>query len=200
MKTSHICVQAHFESPLGGITLAASQAGLAGLWFDAQAHHPGPIDAPVDPHQIHIARAAEELGWYWRGELSQFTVALDARGTAFQCAVWQALRDIEPGQLSSYGAIARQLGNPSAVRAVGGAVGRNPVSVIVPCHRVVGHDGSLTGYAGGLERKRALLALEGRQPTRSSNPDVTWSGRLTPLPLGPQTSSSSQSTPRGRDA
>ena len=161
MKTSHISAQAHIDSPLGGMTLAATPAGLAGLWFDAQAHHPGPIEAPVDEQQPHIAQASEELAAYWLGTLTQFKVVLDAHGTDFQRAVWQALCRISLGQLSSYGAIAQALGNPAAVRAVGAAVGRNPISIIVPCHRVVGRDGSLTGYAGGLQRKRALLDLEG---------------------------------------
>ena len=99
MKTSHISAQAHIDSPLGGMTLAATPAGLAGLWFDAQAHHPGPIEAPVDEQQPHIAQASEELAAYWLGTLTQFKVVLDAHGTDFQRAVWQALCRISLGQL-----------------------------------------------------------------------------------------------------
>ncbi len=162
MKTSHpLIAQANTDSPLGPMRLAATAQGLAGLWFDGQAHHPGPIAAPVDARQAHIAQALAELQAYWRDGQARFEVPLDPTGTPFQCAVWLALRDIPPGRLSSYGAVASQVGRPAAVRAVGAAVGRNPLSIIVPCHRVVGRDGSLTGYAGGLPRKQALLEHEG---------------------------------------
>jgi methylated-DNA-[protein]-cysteine S-methyltransferase len=157
---SDLVAQASIDSPLGPIRLAASARGLAGVWFDAQAHHPGPIDAPTDPAHPHIALAAVELAAYWDDPGVQFTVPLDPTGTPFQQAVWAVLRGITPGRLVSYGDIARRIGKPAAVRAVGAAVGRNPLSVIVPCHRVVGSDGSLTGYAGGLPRKQALLKAE----------------------------------------
>jgi methylated-DNA-[protein]-cysteine S-methyltransferase len=156
-----IVAQARIDTPLGPLTLAATANGLAGAWFDGQAHHPGPIAAPVDPAQPHLARAARELQDYWREPARHFGVALDADGTEFQRAVWRALCEIEPGRTRSYGAIARRIGRAEAVRAVGAAVARNPISIVVPCHRVLGGDGALTGYAGGLPRKRALLEHEG---------------------------------------
>ncbi|HSM20694.1 MAG TPA: methylated-DNA--[protein]-cysteine S-methyltransferase [Rubrivivax sp.] len=160
MKTRRFAAQAALDTPLGPLRLAATEHGLAGAWFDGQAHHPGELDAPWDPAQPHLALAGRELQAYFQGRARAFTVPLDLAGTPFQAAVWQALRDIPCGQLLSYGELACRVGRPQAMRAVGAAVGRNPVSVIVPCHRVVGSDGSLTGYAGGLERKRALLAQE----------------------------------------
>lgn len=153
--------QCSIPSPLGPLTLAATAQGLAWALFDAQAHHPGAIDAPCNPGQIHLRQAALEFERYFASGLESFSVALDPQGTDFQKQVWQALLQIRFGVLSSYGEIARQVGRPRAARAVGAAVGRNPVSIIVPCHRVVGASGSLTGYAGGLPRKQALLRLEG---------------------------------------
>ena len=165
MKPHNLVAQARLETPLGPITVAASAQGLAGLWFDGQAHHPGPLEAPVDAGQPFIAQAREELERYWRGgQRGCFTVRLDAQGTRFQQAVWRTLRDIPVGQTSSYAAVAAAAGSPAAVRAAGAAIGRNPLSILVPCHRVLGHDGSLTGYAGGLHRKQALLRLEGALP------------------------------------
>lgn len=152
--------QMRLDTPLGPLTLVATDRGLAGVWFDGQKHHPGAIDAPVNPAHPHLQSAAQALQAYWQGGAGAFTLPLDAPGTAFQRAVWQALGEIAPGRTSSYGEIARRIGRPLAVRAVGAAVGRNPISVIVPCHRVIGRDGSLTGYAGGLDRKQRLLALE----------------------------------------
>jgi methylated-DNA-[protein]-cysteine S-methyltransferase len=161
--------QAHVDSPLGPICLAATAHGLAGLWFDGQAHHPGVLDTPRDAGQRHIAQAREELDRYWHGRLDGgFEVALDARGTAFQQAVWRALQRIERGRTSTYAAVAARAGSARAFRAAGAAIGRNPLSIIVPCHRVIGGDGSLTGYAGGLARKSALLRLEGALPAAST--------------------------------
>lgn len=160
MNNPRIEAQARIPSPLGPLTLAATAQGLAGVWFDDQAHGPGPIAAPVDTTHPHLAQAARELLAYFGGAARAFSVPLDAAGTPFQRAVWQALCGIAPGTTTTYGEIARRVGRPAAVRAVGAAVGRNPVGIIVPCHRVIGSDGSLTGYAGGLDRKRALLRLE----------------------------------------
>ena len=160
MKTS-FAAQSRVDTPLGPLTLAATQKGLAGAWFDGQAHHPGVLDAPVDGGQRWLVQAAHELGEYFAGQRRNFHVPLDPQGTVFQASVWLALQRIACGQLHSYGAIAQEIGRPAAARAVGAAVGRNPISVIVPCHRVVGSDGALTGYAGGLPRKEALLKLEG---------------------------------------
>lgn len=160
MKTS-FAAQSRLDTPLGPLTLAATTKGLAGAWFDDQAHHPGVLDAPVNGGQRWLAQAAFELGEYFAGQRRSFEVPLDPQGTPFQASVWLALQRIACGQLHSYGAIAQEIGRPAAARAVGAAVGRNPISVIVPCHRVVGSDGALTGYAGGLPRKEALLSLEG---------------------------------------
>ena len=153
--------QCRIDTPLGPMTLAATAQGLAGAWFDAQAHHPGELSAPVDAAHPWLAQAARELAEYFAGTRQAFDVPLDPQGTAFQRSVWLSLQRIACGRLHSYGAIAAGLGQPAASRAVGAAVGRNPISVIVPCHRVVGRDGTLTGYAGGLPRKQALLAQEG---------------------------------------
>ncbi|WP_219219476.1 methylated-DNA--[protein]-cysteine S-methyltransferase [Variovorax boronicumulans] len=152
----------HVDTALGGVTLAATDAGLAGLWFDRQRHLPDMRSwQPDDAHPV-LRAAAAQLQDYFAGTRSDFDLPLDlSHGTAFQQAVWQALLAIPAGQTTSYGTLSQRVGNPAAVRAVGAAVGRNPISVIVPCHRVLGADGSLTGYAGGLERKTALLALEG---------------------------------------
>ncbi|MEO7851153.1 MAG: methylated-DNA--[protein]-cysteine S-methyltransferase [Rubrivivax sp.] len=165
MNTLHIVAQARLDSPLGPLTVAASEHGLAGLWFDAQAHHPGPLAAPVQPAQAHIARARRELDLYWQQALPHgFTVALEPAGTPFQQAVWLALRRIAAGQTLQYAQVAAQVGRPTAARAVGAAIGRNPLSIIVPCHRVLGRGGALIGYAGGLARKLALLRLEADGP------------------------------------
>ena len=155
----------HIDSPLGGITLAASEHGLCGVWFDEQRHGPSPVQiqswthAPQNPL---LRQTAEQLRAYLAGQRQSFDLPLDlSRGTAFQQSVWQALLQIGCGHSQSYGDLAKQLNNPKAVRAVGVAVGRNPISIIVPCHRILGAGGQLTGYAGGLWRKEALLRLEG---------------------------------------
>jgi methylated-DNA-[protein]-cysteine S-methyltransferase len=164
MMKQALVAQCRIETPLGPMTLAATHAGLAGAWFDQQSHHPGAIDAPADAGQRWLQEAASQLSAYFAGRLLQFSLPLDAAGTPFQQSVWRALRAIGHGQTTDYGAIAAALGKPMAARAVGAAVGRNPIGIIVPCHRVLGRDGSLTGYAGGLGRKQALLALEGALP------------------------------------
>lgn len=149
------------DTRLGLVTLAATDRGLAGLWFAQQKHHPDVGAWRRDDHHPWLVQACAELAQYLQAERTGFTVALDLRsGSAFQQLVWNALGAIAHGDTSSYGAISRQIGRPSAVRAVGAAVGRNPISIIVPCHRVLGANGALTGYAGGLGRKAALLALE----------------------------------------
>ena len=152
--------QATTLSALGPILLARTASGLAGAWFAGQKHHPGALGVPDRPDDPLLVNAADQLRGYFAGAAVAFDLPLDLQGTLFQRRVWQALLAIAPGRTRSYGEIAVALGAASAVRAVGGAVGRNPVSVIVPCHRVIGRDGGLTGYAGGLERKQALLALE----------------------------------------
>ena len=154
--------QTTIATPLGALLLVRTAEGLAGAWFEGQRHHPLPLIAAHRPDDELLRRAAYQIGAYFAGERDRFDLPLDLHGTAFQRSVWQQLLAIAAAATTSYGAIAKALGSASAVRAVGGAVGRNPISVIVPCHRVVGTDGSLTGYAGGVDRKRALLALERR--------------------------------------
>ena len=166
MKFDPSIVQTRYQTPLGMMTLAATCSGLAGVWFDGQRHLPDgmapPLCWPVNAQHPVLVKTAQQLNQYFAGERSEFDVPLDlSGGTDFQQAVWQALLKIQSGQTTSYGGIGRSIGNAAAVRAVGAAVGRNPISIIVPCHRVLGSDGSLTGYAGGLDRKTALLKLEG---------------------------------------
>ena len=163
MKFKASTVQSVFDSPLGPIMLAASNEGLQGAWFvQGQRHMPDSSNWPVSVNNAILQQAEEKFRRYFAGEPVAFDLPLDLdSGTAFQQAVWRALLQIPRGAITSYGAISASLGKPSATRAVGGAVGRNPLSVIVPCHRVLGVDGTLTGYAGGLERKVALLRLEG---------------------------------------
>jgi methylated-DNA-[protein]-cysteine S-methyltransferase len=159
------CVaQATIATPLGPLLLARTQAGLAGAWFESQRHHPGRIAADEVPNDPLLRRAAEQLREYFDAERADFDLPLDLHGTPFQRLVWTALQRIAAGHTMSYATVARAIGAAQAVRAVGAAVGRNPLSVIVPCHRALGSDGSLTGYAGGIERKRALLRLEAREP------------------------------------
>lgn len=148
------------DTPLGRLKLVAGESGLvAVLWPDDR-----PDRVPLGPVKPganeHLLAAADQIAAFFRGDLREFDVALDLRGTPFQREVWAVLATIPYGETRSYGAVAAVLGRPGASRAVGAANGRNPVSIIVPCHRVVGGSGSLTGFAGGLEAKRHLLALE----------------------------------------
>ncbi len=158
-----LVAQAVIDSPVGPLTALATAKGIAGLWFDAQQHHPGDLDAPLDAKNPQIAAMRRWLDAYWSNQdPSPRDVTLDLHGTPFQRAVWQALLGIPFGRTRTYGEIATQLATPgSGPRAVGTAVGRNPVSIFVPCHRVIGANGSLTGYAGGLPRKEKLLQHEG---------------------------------------
>jgi methylated-DNA-[protein]-cysteine S-methyltransferase len=167
--TSVQCVQ-RFSSALGDIWLSACDAGLSGLWFADQAHLPDFSQACHWQQTEHryMQHAMAQLERYFAGQLGSAGLSFDADlplhfayGTPFQRSVWQALLRIPLGQYSSYGELAASLRKPQASRAVGAAVGRNPIGIFVPCHRVLGKDGSLTGYAGGLERKVALLRLEG---------------------------------------
>jgi methylated-DNA-[protein]-cysteine S-methyltransferase len=152
----------HFDSPLGRMLLAATQSGLAGVWFEGQRHGPDATGWPEDADDPVLVEAVAQLRAYLAGERNTFDLPLDLQaGTPFQQSVWKALLAIPTGGTTSYGELARRLGRASAARAIGAAVGRNPLSVVVPCHRVLGTGGGLTGYAGGLERKTALLRLEG---------------------------------------
>lgn len=156
----------HYESPLGGILLAADEEGLVGLWFEGQKYFAAHMDAQTDETCTPMIREAGRwLDAYFEGKTPDFTPPLHPSGTQFQLAVWKLLLSIPYGETTTYGALAArlaaQMGRESmSAQAVGGAVGHNPVSVIIPCHRVVGTGGSLTGYAGGVERKRRLLELE----------------------------------------
>jgi len=171
MKFNASMVQTRCPSPWGDLTLAASRSGLAGAWFDKQRHLPPALAAQLAgenatwPEQAThpiLQEAVKQLTAYFDGQQNSFDLPLDlSAGSAFQQAVWQALLAIPRGSSISYGALSHRIGRPSAVRAVGGAIGRNPLSIIVPCHRVIGSTGALTGYAGGLDRKTALLQLEG---------------------------------------
>ena len=146
------------ESPVGPLTLAGRDNTLAHLRMTDQTHEPDRASWVEDDDAF--PDAVEQLGAYFAGELSSFDVDLALTGTEFQRRVWAALQTIPYGETRSYGEIAAQIGAPGASRAVGLANGRNPIGIIVPCHRVIGASGSLTGYGGGLDRKRVLLELE----------------------------------------
>lgn len=153
----------HAQTPLGAVTLASDGERLTGLWFDGQRHFGSTLSPDAQERELPIfAQTGQWLRLYFQGRDPAFTPPLRLCGTPFQIRVWTALQSIPYGTTLSYGALAQRLGLPkTAARAVGSAVGRNPVSLIVPCHRVLGADGSLTGYAGGTERKQSLLTLEG---------------------------------------
>jgi methylated-DNA-[protein]-cysteine S-methyltransferase len=149
-------------SPLGELLLSAAGSDLIGVHFPGQRH-----DRPVQPDWQRddraeiLATTQAQLDEYFGQRRQRFDLRLQPRGTPFQQSVWAALLEVPFGRTTSYGAIAARIGRPRAVRAVGAAVGANPIGIIVPCHRIVGTDGSLTGYAGGLDRKIRLLELEG---------------------------------------
>jgi len=148
--------------PLGRMYLAASAEQLLGVWFEDQAHLPNLQAFGHAPEHPVLRNAAEQLARYFAGERVTFELPLDlSTGTLFQQTVWQELLRIPTGETRSYQDLSIHIGKPTAQRAVGAAVGRNPLSIIVPCHRVLGAHGALTGYAGGLARKTALLQLEG---------------------------------------
>jgi methylated-DNA-[protein]-cysteine S-methyltransferase len=153
-----VVARTSLDSPVGALYAAATAHGVALLEF---APPPGYDACPQDPQQRWLAQLARELAAYTHDPRARFDVALDLQGTPFQCEVWQALLAIPSGGTVSYADIAARIGRPRAVRAVGAAVGANPVAIVVPCHRVIGRDGSLTGYAGGLARKTTLLRHEG---------------------------------------
>jgi methylated-DNA-[protein]-cysteine S-methyltransferase len=155
------------ESPIGPLFLSANGKALTGLTMDVPGGGFGPEVRPQGsgrraPITAPLADAARQLAEYFAGVRRDFDLPLALGGTVFQRQVWQALAEIRYGETVSYGEIARRIGKPGASRAVGLANNRNPISIIVPCHRVIGADGSLTGYGGGLERKRWLLVHEGR--------------------------------------
>jgi methylated-DNA-[protein]-cysteine S-methyltransferase len=156
MTTSFI----EHSSPLGTLLLAATDHGLCGLYFEQHKYFDGPQDWRRDPAHPLLQRAAQQLDEYFAGRRTAFDVPLDLPGTPFQRAVWEQLQALPFAATTTYQQIAHRVAKPNAVRAAGTAIGRNPVSIIVPCHRVLGASGALSGYAGGLERKRFLLGLE----------------------------------------
>ncbi|MFM7660297.1 MAG: methylated-DNA--[protein]-cysteine S-methyltransferase [Betaproteobacteria bacterium] len=161
MKFDHVHIAKRIQSPLGPVVIAASKAGLCGLWFDGQKHQPRLMLEAFNLNSELLDEVEAQLAAWFAGKLKCFEIELDlSLGTDFQQSVWQGLRGIPYGKTVSYGELSAKVDRPKASRAVGAAVGRNPISLIVPCHRVVGAHGALTGYAGGLERKLALLRLE----------------------------------------
>lgn len=147
------------DSPIGPLTAVANDRGLAALYMEVHKRRPD-LDTFGARDDARFAEVAEQLAEYFGGQRREFTVPLAPVGNDFQHRVWNALRLIPYGEVRSYGDLAASLGDRSMAQAVGSANGRNPISIIVPCHRVVGADGSLVGYAGGLERKQFLLELE----------------------------------------
>jgi methylated-DNA-[protein]-cysteine S-methyltransferase len=154
--------EVRLESPVGRLRLVAEDDALVGVLFPGGDELPA---APLEPGRAHavLDRAREQLNEYFAGDRVAFDLPLAPQGTAFQRTVWRALERIRFGETCSYAEIAAAIGRPTATRAVGAANGQNPISIVVPCHRVIGADGSLTGYGGGLPRKRWLLAHEGAQ-------------------------------------
>jgi methylated-DNA-[protein]-cysteine S-methyltransferase len=153
--------QTQWETPWGEVQAWRSDRGLLGLWFVDQRHHPGSLDIPEQDDDPWFVALRAGLQRYAQTATTFSTdVPLDDHGSAFQSRVWQVLRTLPVGHTVSYAEVAQRMGQPQAVRAVGAAIGRNPWSILVPCHRVVGQGGQLTGYAGGLARKATLLAWE----------------------------------------
>lgn len=156
----------HYNSPLGGILLAADEVGLTGLWFDGEKYFADTLDPEHKAQETSILRKAKRwLDVYFRGQEPDFTPPLHPIGSPFRQEVWALLLQIPYGQTTTYGALAKQLAamhglSRMSAQAVGGAVGHNEISIIIPCHRVVGTNGSLTGYAGGIDKKAKLLTLE----------------------------------------
>ena len=168
-QRAHIVV----PSPIGSLTLVAEHGKLTGLYMDTQGRQPdgNVLGGTGDPACQPFASAVRQLEDYFAGRMTAFDLPLEPAGTQFQRRVWAALETIPYGETWSYGQLARAIGNASASRAVGLANGRNPIAVIIPCHRVIGSDGSLTGYGGGLDRKRYLLSLEA-----NASPEQTLAG------------------------
>jgi len=152
---------AHYDSPFGSITLASDGASLVGLWFDGQKYFAATLEEEHEQKSLPVFQETRRwLELYFSGKNPDFLPPLAPKATPFRKKVWDVLLSIPYGETMTYGAIARRIGMEKAAHAVGGAVAHNPISVIVPCHRVVGASGSLTGYAGGVDRKAKLLALE----------------------------------------
>lgn len=167
--TQYIC---RYQSPLGPVTISGSESALTGLWFDGQKYFGSTLSGQTEERPLPVFDQAKEwLDLYFAGKIPQFTPPLAFHATPFRTAVWKILLEIPYGSTMTYGEIAgmiaKQTGRETmSAQAVGGAVGHNPVSIIVPCHRVVGADKSLTGYAGGIDKKMKLLALESQTKSR----------------------------------
>lgn len=161
----------HIDSPVGALTIAASDAGLHAIEFPGDSYLLPRRDWREGDHPL-LARAQAQLDEYFTGSRKRFDLPLAPQGTPFQRQVWFALATIPYGQTRSYAQIAAQLQRPTATRAVGAANGRNPLPIVLPCHRVIGADGSLTGFSGGLPTKRFLLELEGALPRQAPAPDL----------------------------
>jgi methylated-DNA-[protein]-cysteine S-methyltransferase len=154
-----------YESPHGQMLLVARAEGLSGVYFEGQKYHPRlGAEWRRDAQHALLRQAKRELAEYFGGERRHFETTLAPEGTPFQQLVWQAISTVAFGTTITYGELAQRAGLPGSARAAGAATGRNPLTIIVPCHRIVGANGALTGYAGGLSRKRALLALEAGLP------------------------------------
>jgi methylated-DNA-[protein]-cysteine S-methyltransferase len=167
MPTTSTTVNTTVDSPVGELTLVADDGRLTGVYFPHHWYRPDPATFGR-PSEAGFDEARRQLGEYFAGDREHFDLPLDARGDEFQRTVWDMIARIPYGQTVTYGELARELGGQVLAKDVGAAVGRNPLSVIVPCHRVVGKDGKLTGYAGGLARKRFLLDLEAPAERRSA--------------------------------
>ncbi len=163
--TSDITHYDEMDSPIGTLRLVADREGLREIWFEHE-RHPKQAQSGWIRAEAPLRMARTQLDEYFAGERQHFELPLHPIGTAFQLAVWQELRRIPYGTTISYGELARRIGKPQAMRAVGAANGRNPLPIVVPCHRVIGADGSLTGFGGGLPIKRHLLDLEQALPAR----------------------------------
>lgn len=150
-----------WQSPLGPLWLAAKNDALVGAWFEAQKHFPKNFALEeVNPQDETLTETVSQLSAYFNAKLKVFSLPLAPIGTAFQARVWNEIATIRFGETKTYGELARAASSENASRAAGAATGRNPISIIIPCHRVIASTGAMTGYAGGLERKRALLTLE----------------------------------------
>ena len=153
----------YYDSPCGRVLLVADGEALCGVYFTGQKHYFAPERGwKRDPQAAPLAETRRELDEYFSGKRRKFDVPLAAEGTPFQRAVWKAIAGVRFGETISYAELARRAGRPGSARAAGSATGRNPIGIIVPCHRIVGADGSLTGYAGGIDKKVTLLALEAK--------------------------------------
>ncbi|MGV3525527.1 MAG: methylated-DNA--[protein]-cysteine S-methyltransferase [Candidatus Sericytochromatia bacterium] len=167
--SSNIPCHTFFDSPVGRLTLIASETALLAILWENERPGRVPLEpGTYQPEQPILQETCRQLQAYFAGERTHFDLPLAPQGTAFQQRVWRALAEIPYGETRSYGELAKQLGNPGASRAVGAANGKNPLSIVLPCHRVIGGKGQLTGFAGGLHAKQTLLGLEKQPPNTTA--------------------------------